>query len=145
MTLRTPTVFACSLLLASGLAFGAGRSNTWQQGVVRDVSDSYAHIAVVQEHGVPGLIGEGGIRQFCTVEVGDKLYFVERDADPAFEYTKFATANARPVAVRVQNGMMTLKDQNGHRRSFQILRTLPNTPENAPDPTAFTARVMDVQ
>jgi len=145
MALRTPMVFACSLFLASGLAFGAGHSKAWQQGVVRDVSDSYAHIAIVQQRGVPGLVGEGGIRQFCTVELGDKLYFGERDSDPQFEHTKFVTANSRPVGVRVQNGTMTLKDQKGHRRTFQILRTLPNTPENEPDPTAFTARVMNFQ
>jgi hypothetical protein len=145
MTLRTPTVFACSLILASGLAFGAAHSNSWQQGVVRDVSDSYAHIAVVQQRGVPGLIGQGGIRQFCTVELGDKLYFGERDSDPQFEYTRFVAVDSSNVAVRVKNGVMTLKDRNGHQRSFEILRTLPNTPENEPDPTAFAARAMEIQ
>ena len=146
MKFRTPVVSACCFLLASGLAFGAGHSKTWQQGVVRDVADNYDRVAVVKQHGDVGLVGKGQMREFCTVELGDKLYFGERDVDPgAIEHTKFAAVDSSNVSVRVKNGTMTLKDPNGHRQSFQILRTLPNTPENEPDPTAFAVAPLVIQ
>jgi hypothetical protein len=146
MKLRSSAVLACSLFLASGLAFGAGHSKSWQQGVVRDVTDNYDRVAVVKQHGDLGLVGKGQMREFCTVEMGDKLYFGERDVEPgAIEHTRFAAVDSSNVAVRLKNGTMTLKDANGHRQSFQILRTLPNTPENEPDPTAFAVAPLVIQ
>jgi hypothetical protein len=139
-------VSACCLLLVPVLAFGADHSNSkWKTGVVRDLDNSYAHISLVDLHGKPGLIGNGAITQYCTVQLGDQLYVGEHDAASGFDTSGFFAADSSRVSVRVKNGTMILKDRYGKKQTFHILRTMPATPQNQPDPTAFTARAMVIQ
>ena len=141
--MTTPRKMAASfVLLISGVAMAA--SPGWKTGVVREVGNNFQHVTVADGFGDPGLRGTGSVTQYCTVEVGQQLVVGERE-DRTMERSNFNVAEDKGVELKIAGDTMTLKDNKGNQRSFHVVKTLPDTPANQPDRTAFAERALLIQ
>ena len=141
--MTTPRKMAASfVLLISGVAMAA--SPGWKTGVVREVGNNFQHVTVADGFGDPGLRGTGSVTQYCTVEVGQQLVVGEREVR-TMERSNFNVAEDKGVELKIAGDTMTLKDNKGNQRSFHVVKTLPDTPANQPDRTAFAERALLIQ
>ena len=128
---------SCLVLLMSGVAVAA--SPGWSAGVVRDVNNHYARVSLDNGHGLHFFKGHGTVKQYCTIEVGRQLVLGESDVHAR---SRFFVIDDKRVSLRISGDTMTVKDSHGKERSFHVLKTLPDTPANMPDRTAFAEPAM---
>jgi pantothenate kinase-related protein Tda10 len=140
---NTRTMASCLVFLLSGAALAA--TSGWSTGVVREVNNDYARVSVNQGHGDPGLQGHGPVTQYCTIEVGKQLVTGEREVRPRFDRSSFAMNEDRAVSLKITGDTMKVKDNQGNERSFHVIKTMPDTPANMPDRTAFSERPIIIQ
>ena len=133
---------SCLVLLVSGVALAA--SPGWKTGIVREVGSNVQRVEVSDGNGDPGLKGTGLVTQYCTIEVGQQLVVGERSVH-SMERSNFTVKEDYGVQLRIDGDMMTLRDSKGNQRTFHVLKTVPDTPANQPDRTAFAERPLLIQ
>ncbi len=137
-------IASCLVLLVSGVAMAA--TPAWKPGVVREVNNNYARVSMDEGHGSLGLKGHGAVKQYCTIEVGHQLVTGEREVHAAkLDRSSFYLIEDRGVNLKISGDTMTVKDSHGKERSFHVVKTLPDTPANMPDKTAFAERTLLIQ
>ncbi len=117
----------------------------WKTGVVREIGNNYEHVTVEDGKGDPGLKGHGPVKQYCTIEVGKQLVTGEREVHADLDRSRFFIDEDKKVTLKIAGDTMTVKDSNGKERSFHVVKTLPDTPANMPDRTAFSVGAMVIQ
>jgi hypothetical protein len=127
---------SCLFLFCCGTAL-AGPPD-WQNGVVRAVDSNYAQPIIIKDvDGSAKIQAKGTVTQICTIESGKTLFVVKRDFVPHFN-NDIALAQNHTVTIKQVGQTVMVKDSSGKERSFQLLKSLPATAQNRPDPTSFT-------
>jgi len=127
---------SCLLILCCGAAF-AGPPD-WQSGVVRAVDSNYVQPTTVKDvNGAAKIQAKGTVEQICTIEAGKTLLVGKREFVPRTNHD-IELARNHGVSFKLVGQTLMVKDADGTQRSFQLLKSMPATAANRPDPTAFT-------
>jgi hypothetical protein len=127
---------SCLFLFCCGTAL-AGPPD-WQNGVVRAVDSNYVQPTTIKDiDGSVKIPAKGAITQICTIESGKTLFVVKREFVPHFN-NDIALAQNHDVTFKQVGQTLLVKDSSGKERSFQLLKAMPATAQNRPDPTQFS-------
>jgi hypothetical protein len=105
---------------------------------VRAVDSNYAQPTIIKDvNGSAKIQGKGAVTQICTIESGKTLFVVKREFTPRTNHD-IALAQDHNVTFKQEGSTLKVKDSTGTERSFQLIKSLPATAQNRPDPTSFT-------
>jgi hypothetical protein len=105
---------------------------------VRAVDSNYAQPIIIKDvNGAAKIQATHTVTQTCTIESGNTLFVVKREFVPHTNNDIALTQN-RGVTFKQVGQTLMVKDSSGKERTFQLLKALPATAQNRPDPTSFT-------